>query len=159
MSALRITNRSKARALVARVWHRSNPLMSDGGSPWLDDAGAPTSERGHDHVIAPSQSLALDAPGEIALTLFPKGARGPAAFLKPLLRIFGGSEGGEGDSGSEQTLTIDFSLASGNPMGALQVRVFASAAFQFSPLREIYLAPGESANLATGEKGISLRVA
>jgi len=156
MTTLGVLNHSAVCALIARVWHPSNPFMSDGDSPWLDEQGAPTSERSHDHAVAAGQPLELDVRREIALTLFPDGAGGAAEFFKPLLRVFGG--GGAHEVGVPAS-AIDFSVVNGNATGALQVRVFASAAFQFSPLREFFLAPGESARLSTGEKGISLRVA
>jgi hypothetical protein len=132
--------------------------MSDGDSPWLDETGAQTSERSRDHAVAPGQSLLLELRGEIALTVLPEGAGGPSEFFKPLLRVFCGGESNARDERA-QAAAIDFSLATENVTRAVDVRVFASAAFPFSPLREFSLAPGECAQLSTGEKGISLRVA
>jgi hypothetical protein len=150
---LRIRNADPKRALVVRVWHRSNAFMSDGDSPWLDGDGTPTSERSHDHAVPAGETLALEVREELAFTVLTDGT-GPPKGLTDAVRDFlrTGSTDPDGHAG-----TALFSLTN-ETAGPLRVRVFASATFQFSPLWECSLSAGQAADLSTGEAGISVRV-
>jgi hypothetical protein len=153
MSGLRLCNADAARTLVVRVWHRPNALMSDGDLPWLDEDGAPTASRSRDHTVAPGAALVLATRAAPAFTVLTHGAaerRGLTGAVRDFLRTGSTDAGGIGGVAS-------FSL--GNETETpVRVRVFASATFQFSPLQEIALAPGETVLLSTAEAGISVRV-
>ena len=153
MTMLRIRNGDAARALVVRVWHRSNAFMSDGDSPWLDEDGAPTSVRSHDHSVPPGETFELAVHEELALTMLPDAAGEPGGIVDSVRRYF---RTGSTDSGGA-VAGAPFSLANMATV-PLRVRVFASATIQFSPLRECLLGPGETLELSTGDEGISVRV-
>lgn len=152
MPALRIRNTDPAHTLVVRVWHRSNAFMSDGDSPWLDEAGAPTGARSRDHAVPPGETLPLALREELILTLFPAASGEPTGIVDSVRRYLrtGATESGSAADG------VSFALANGGNM-PLRVRVFASATFQLSPLQEFLLAPGEIVELSTREEGISVR--
>lgn len=154
MPALRIRNTDPARAFIVRVWHRSNAFMSDGDSPWLDEAGTPSGARSRDHSVPPGATLALLVREGLAFTVLPHGGaaepRGLTDAVRDFLRTGSTDIGGGAGAAS-------FSL--GNETAApLRVRVFTSATFQFAPRQEIELAPGDTTVLSTGESGISVRV-
>jgi hypothetical protein len=89
----------------------------------------------------------------LALTLLPAASGEPPGIVDSMRRYL---RTGSTDSGSVAD-GVPFSLASGGNI-PLRVRVFASATFQFSPLQELLLAPGEIVRLSTREEGISVRV-
>jgi hypothetical protein len=156
MTTLRIFNADPTHALVVRVWHQANAFMSDGDSPWLDEDGAPTSARSHGHSVPPGETVELSMREELAVTVLAAGIGAPTGIVASVRRYF---RAGSTDSGVD-VKTRDgapFSLAN---MGTapLRVRVFASATFQLSPLREFSLAAGEATELGTGQDGISVRV-
>lgn len=105
--------------------------MSDGDSPWLDEAGAPTSARSRDHCVAPGEAIALPVREELSFVVLTdaNGGAGVAPFLL----------------GNEALVP-------------LRVRVYASAVFPFSPRHEFVLAPGESRSLTHTRAGTSVRV-
>jgi hypothetical protein len=152
MTAL-LRNADAQHTLVVRVWHRSNAFMSDGDAPWLDDDGAPTSARSRDHAVPPGETLSLALRQELALTLLPAASSEPTGIVDSVRRYL---RTGSTDSGCAAD-GVPFSLANGGNL-PLRVRVFASATFQFSPLQELLLAPGEIVRLSTREEGISVRV-
>jgi len=156
MSTLRVRNHSAAGTLIVRVWHPSNPFMSDGDLPWIDEDGAPTATRTRDHSVPPGETLEFAAQDELALTVLTAAEGEPKGIVDSVRRYF---RTGSTDSGTavEPEHAAPFSLAN---MGTapLRVRVFASATLQLSPLRECSLAPGETTTLSTGEDGISVRV-
>lgn len=157
MTALSIRNDSGDRGLHVCIWHASNAFASDGDAPWLDESGAPSTERSRTHPLAPGRSLELDATRELALTVYPEGAGGVAALFAPLMRALARKVSHD-DARSASAIAVAFTLASLHAQAALRVRVFASPTFQFSPLREFSLAPGNTMQLSTGENGISIRV-
>jgi hypothetical protein len=157
MTTLRTRNDSDDGELLVCIWHATNPLASDGDSQWLDETGAPTTDRSRVHRVAPGRALELDAGRGLALTLLPKGAGAASVLFKRLMHLFDRGVA-QDDAKPGRAAPVAFSLASVNAKTALRVRVFASAAFQFSPLRELSLAPGDVVQLSTGEKGISMRV-
>jgi hypothetical protein len=150
-SALNVRNDDPTKALVVRVWHRSNAFMSDGDAPWLDADGAQTGERSHDRFLAPGETLDFPVLEELGLTLL-AGGQGEARGIVDSVR--GYFRSGSTDSGGADA---QFSLTN-TGSARLRVRVFASATLQISPLREISLEPGEAAGLSTGAEGISVRV-
>ena len=156
MTTLRVRNADPTHAVVVRVWHPANAFMSDGDSPWLDEDGAPTSARSHDHSVPPGATLELSMREALALTVLAAGTGAPTGIVDSVRRYF---RAGSTDSGADVDTAYGapFSLAN---MGTapLRVRVFASATFQLSPLREFSLAVGEATELATGKDGISVRV-
>lgn len=156
-SVLRIRNDDAARAVVVRVWHRSNAFMSDGDSPWLDETGVPTTERSRDHSVPPGQALELAVQEELALTVVPDSAAesmGIVDSVRGYLRTGSTASGTAANAGADSP----FSLANAGT-APLRIRLFESSTFQFSPLREFALPAGEMAALSTGAKGISVRVA
>jgi hypothetical protein len=156
MTTLRVRNADLTHALVVRVWHQANAFMSDGDSPWLDEDGAPTSARSHNHSVPPGATLELSMREALAVTVLAAGIGAPPGIVASVRRYF---HAGSTDSGAdvETAYGAPFSLAN---MGTtpLRVRVFASATFQLSPLRDFSLAVGEATELATGQDGISVRV-
>lgn len=152
MSTLRIHNTDPARDLVVRVWHRSNAFMSDGDAPWLDADGAPTGERSHDHSTPPGATLALAVRDELAFTVLTDAAAEAQGIVGSVRRYF---RTGSTVSGGSDAAPFSLTNEADPP---LRVRVFASATFQLSPLREYSLGPGEAVDLSTGESGISVRV-
>jgi hypothetical protein len=155
MKALRVRNADSASALVVRVWHRSNAFMSDGDLPWLDQDGAPTAERSRDHLLSPGATLELAIHDELALTVLPDAAGETTGIAASVRRYFRAGAAGDGVGAG---LAAPFSLAGVGDM-PLRIRLFASATFQFSALRECSLAPGETLELAAGDAGVSARVA
>ncbi len=153
MNALRLGNPDAASALVVRVWHRSNAFMSDGDSPWLDEDGAQTGERSRDHFVLPGETLELPVREELSFTISTDEAgrcKGPANALRDFFRT--GSTDASGSGGSEPL------RLNNETMVPLRVRVYASATFQFSPLHEFTLSPGQSTTLTDSGEGISVRV-
>jgi len=153
MTGLWIRNDDLARVLVVRVWHPSNPFMSDGDSAWLDENGAQTGKRSHDRTLLPGQSLVFAAQGELAITVFADGAVDAKGIVDSVWRYFrtGSTASGHGTGAAPFSLTNEAAVP-------LRVRLFASAAFQFSPLQELSLAPGETVALSTGKDAVSVRL-
>jgi hypothetical protein len=106
--------------------------------------------------LSPGQTQELVVNEVVALTVLPASVGEPAGIVDSVRRYF---HTGSTDSAAsvEAATAVPFSLANAGtaPLGT---RLFASATFQFSPLREFALAPGEPAQLSTGEEGISVRV-
>lgn len=152
MSALQLHSADADCAFVVRVWHRSNAFMSDGDSPWLDEEGVATTERSRDHVVAAGGSIELGLRDELAFTVLTTGSgvlTGAANAVRDFFRT-GSPTGGGGALAP---------LLLGNASAAtVQVRVYSSATFQFSPLIEIILTPGETASLTNGGGEFSVRV-
>lgn len=146
MPALRIRNTDPARAFIVRVWHRSNAFMSDGDSPWLDEAGTPSGARSRDHSVPPGATLALNVAAELAFTVLPAGDPvGIADAVRGYLRS--GSTASGGTAGA-----VPLSLTN-EATAPLRVRVFTSATFQFSPGRSSCSRPARPWSSRRGRKG------
>jgi len=153
MSTLRIHNADPVHVLVVRIWHRSNAFMSDGDWPWLDETGTPNAQRSRDHSVPPGESLEFAVHEEPAVTVLPDVVGEPTGIVDSVRRYF---RTGSTDSGGAAD-GVPFSLANAGT-ALLRVRIFASATFQFSPLREYSIPPGGAVQFSTGEEGISVRV-
>lgn len=148
-----IRNLSPDRALTLCVWHASNPLASDGDSPWLDETGAPANDRARNVRIEPGGSTTLDVSGRIAISL--EQDDGLPALLQPLARMFGRAD----EEPTARSGSVEAAIVNRDPSRRVGLRQSSSAAFPFKPLRESVLAPGSDARFDVNEEGVHLRIA